>query len=68
MALIQPKQIKEAVLALTRELGRAPTYHDVESYFGLKSPQHARYYIKKAVEAGLIKIDAERQPYWLEAV
>jgi len=66
MALIEPKRIKEAVEVLTGELGRAPTYHDLEHYFGLRSPQHARYYIKKAVEAGLVKIDAQRQPHWLE--
>jgi len=68
MALIKPAQIKDAIKKLTEQLGRAPTYHDVTDHFGLKSPQHARYYIKQAVEAGLVEIDAERQPHWLRVV
>lgn len=68
MALIKPNQIKDAVKALTEQLGRAPTYHDITEHFGLRSPQHARYYIKQAAEAGLIAIDSERKPFWLRVV
>ena len=68
MARIEPKQIKAAVERLTDELGKAPTYHDLSKHFGLKSPAHVRYYIKKAVEAGLVYIDGDRQPHWIEVV
>jgi hypothetical protein len=68
MALINPTQIKAAITQLTAELGRASTYHDVKEHFGLRSPQHARYYIKQAVDAGLIEIDFERKPFWLRVV
>ena len=65
MGLLTTKQIKEAVRQLTLDLGRSPTYQDLTDFFGLRSPQHARYYISKAEQSGAVRIDRQRQPHWL---
>tara|TARA_B100001173_G_scaffold305287_1_gene310476 strand:+ start:1285 stop:1491 length:207 start_codon:yes stop_codon:yes gene_type:complete len=68
VARITTQQIRDAVVEVSRDKGRPATYEDVQHYFGMSFPQHARYYVRLAVEAGLIKVDRERQPHWLEAV
>jgi hypothetical protein len=60
--------IRTAVEKLTEDLGKAPTYNDLSDYFCLRSSAHVRYYTKKAVDAGLICIDGDRQPHWIEVV
>ena len=67
MELLTTKQILEAVRELTESLGRPPTFRDLESFFNLKSPSHARYYVRKAEEAGAVVVDDRRSPYWIEA-
>ena len=67
MARIESKQMREAVKKLMEELGRAATYKDLSDHFSLNSAAHARYYVTKAEEDGVITVDRTRQPHWVSA-
>ena len=68
MERLSTQQVKDAVKELTRKLKRPPTFNEVKDFFELGSKAHARYYVIKAVEAGVLSIDDRRSPHWIEGV
>ncbi len=64
MVRIRPNDIWNCVSTLV-SCDMQPTYRAISDYFKLRSASHAKYYVDKAVAAGMVTVDKERQPHYV---